>query len=129
MIQTLIALVLILHGLVHWLYAGHSCRLFELQTGMTWPEDSWLLSSLLSTPSMRWIGAISCAFAGLLFVAGGVGLLFDASWFRNAAITAALFSMVLYTILWNGQRAHLDDQGLVGMLINVAIILGLLSFS
>lgn len=40
---------LILHALVHLLYAGQSRRFFELRPGMTWPDGSWAFSNLPAT--------------------------------------------------------------------------------
>lgn len=44
---------LILHGLVHLIYAGRSGRYFELSSSMTWPYGSWLFSKFLGDESMR----------------------------------------------------------------------------
>ncbi len=40
--QIVVGVFLILHGLVHLLYAGQALRYFELRPGMTWPDASWL---------------------------------------------------------------------------------------
>jgi len=45
--ESIVGIFLILHGLVHFLYAGQSIRLFELQAGMIWPDASWALSKNL----------------------------------------------------------------------------------
>jgi hypothetical protein len=49
----LFGILLILHGLVHFLYAGHSRRLFELRPGFLWPESSWLFSKPLGVRITR----------------------------------------------------------------------------
>jgi hypothetical protein len=49
---------LILHGLVHLLYAGQSLRYFELRPAMTWPDGSWLLSKILADRAARLLAAI-----------------------------------------------------------------------
>jgi hypothetical protein len=46
-----LGLFLILHGLVHLLYLGQSARLFELRSGMVWPDHSWAFAWLASPES------------------------------------------------------------------------------
>ena len=40
MLNIVIGVFIILHGLVHMLYFGQSRKFFELQPGMTWPDGS-----------------------------------------------------------------------------------------
>ena len=58
-----------LHGLVHLLYLGQATRLFELQSGMRWPDGSWAFSGLLGESATRNIAAAACALAAIGFVA------------------------------------------------------------
>ena len=53
MLATIFGVFLILHGLVHLLYAGQSWELFELRPEMTWPEGSWLISKILGDQAAR----------------------------------------------------------------------------
>jgi hypothetical protein len=82
----------ILHGLVHLLYAGQSVRLFELRTGLIWPDGSWLFSKLLGDGATRIMAGILLALAALVLIAGGLGLILSSSWWRPVVVAAASFS-------------------------------------
>lgn len=113
---------LILHGLVHLLYSGQSWRLFELQPGMIWPDGSWAFSRLLGDGGTRWLASAACIVAAAAFAAGGVGLLLQQPWWRPIVVSAAVFSAVVYLLLWDGALQNLDGKGGVGILINLAIL-------
>ena len=122
LIPVLLGIFLILHGLVHLLYAGHSWWLFELQAGLRWPDDSWLFARLPGDHPARWLASISLALAALGFVVCGLGLFLQQDWWRLAAAGSAVFSIVIFILFWNGKFHALDDQGGIGMLINLAIL-------
>jgi hypothetical protein len=119
---------LVLHGFVHLLYFGQSVRVFELQPGMTWPVDSWLFSRHFSRRVMRILAAILCILAGMGFLIGGVGFLFSQAWATITILTAAILSTALYALFWDGRKKHLDRQGGIGVLLNVAILATILLF-
>lgn len=128
MLRFIIGAFLVLHGLVHLLYAGQSRRLFELQPGLAWPDGSWAFSRLLGVDAVRWLAGIACVLAALGFVAGGVGLLLSQAWWQPVTVAAAAFSSVLFILFWNGKRDRLDQQGGVALLLNLAILAALLVF-
>ncbi len=121
--QTIImGMFFLLHGLVHLLYAGQSWRLFELRPGMTWPDGAWLFSKLLADETTRLLASISLALAALTFMAGGLGLFIRQGWWRPVTVSSAVFSAVIFFLFWDGRFQALDDQGGVGLLINLAIL-------
>lgn len=122
----ILGIFLILHGLVHLLYAGQCKRLFELRPGMRWPDGSWLFSRLLGNPKTQMLGAVLLGLAALGFIAGGMGSLLQQDWWRSVAIYTAAFSSAIYLILWDGKLGALSDQGGIGVLINLAILAVLL---
>jgi hypothetical protein len=126
MIRFITAAFLLLHGLIHLLYFGHSIRAFELAPGMTWPDGSWAFSRLLGESSTRQLAGVLCIVAAAGFLVGSAAVAFGQSWWRTAAIVAAAFSAVIYILLWNGGWQHLANQGLVAILINAAILLAVL---
>lgn len=126
MARVLIGVFVILHGLVHALYTGQSFQLFELQPGMVWPEHSWLLSRFVEPPTIRIIGGIALSIGTLIYIMGGIGLLFRQGWSRTITIAACILSTLLYMIFWDGTPKHLDNQGGIGVLINAAIAASLL---
>jgi hypothetical protein len=123
---SLISIFLALHGLVHLLYLGQSRRLFELQDGMVWPDGSWAFSKLLGDGATRWLATIACGLAAVGFVAGGVGILARQPWWRPAVVGASALSSVAFILFWNGKMQRLDNQGGIGLLINLAILVAVL---
>ena len=117
---------LVLHGLVHLLYSGHSWRLFELKPGLQWPDGSWAFSKALGDDGTRLIASIGLVLAALLFIAGGTGVLVKQGWWRPVVLGAAAFSSVVYVLLWDGSMQKLDGQGAIGLLINLAIVVAVL---
>jgi len=126
MINVLVGIFFMLHGLVHLLYFGQSTRYFELQPGMLWPNDSWAFSRLLGDAMSRNLASILLILAAIIFVAGGVGILARQVWWRSAIVLAAVFSSLIYLLFWDGGWTHLDNKGGIGILINLAILIALL---
>ena len=126
MISFIIGIFFILHGLVHLLYAAQSLRQFELRPGMLWPDGSWAFSKLLGDNVTRWFGGIACLAAAVGFMAGGLGAILEQAWWQPVVVGAAIFSSVIFVILWDGKRQKLDDHGGVGLLVNLLILAVLL---
>jgi hypothetical protein len=117
---------MVLHGVVHLLYFGQSARRFELQPGMVWPDGSWAFSRLLGDEATRNLASISLILAAIGFVAGGIGIFVSQAWWRPVVVGAAALSAVVYLLFWNGQAQRLDNQGGIGLLIDVAILVAVL---
>ncbi len=128
MIQVVSGIFLMLHGLVHLLYFGQSARFFTLQQGMTWPDSSWAFSRLLGDNTTRTLTSVLCILAAAGFVIGAAAIFFSQPWWRVAVMISAVFSIVLYILFWNGQVQHLDNQGGIGILIDIAILAAVLVF-
>jgi hypothetical protein len=126
MLRLIIGVFFVLHGLVHLLYFGQSQRLFELQAGLTWPDSSWAFSRLLGNEATRLLASIACALAAVGLAAAGIGLLLENAWWRTVVLGAATFSSAIFALFWNGKTQRLPDQGWIGVLINLAILIGLL---
>ncbi len=118
----LMGIFLVLHGLVHLLYAAQSWRLFELRAGMVWPIGSWLFPRLIGDDPTRYLASGALALASLSFLVGGLGLIFGQAWWRPAAIGGAIFSIVIFLVMWNGKFQAVDEQGGVGLLISLVIL-------
>jgi hypothetical protein len=91
MLQSILGVFIVLHGLVHLLYFGQSRRLFELQPGMAWPDGSWVFARLLGADATRWLASAACILAALGFVAGGAGIFIGQAWWRPVIVAAAHF--------------------------------------
>jgi hypothetical protein len=120
--QIVIAIFLVLHGLVHLLYLGQSARLFELQSGMVWPDGSWIFSRLLGDEATRILASISCVLAAIGFVAGGIAIFVMRAWWRPVVAGSAAFSAVIFILFWDGKGQKLANKGGIGLLINLAIL-------
>ena len=122
MFRVIFGIFLVLHGLVHLLYAGQSWRIFELQPGMIWPDGSWAFSRFAGTEVTRLLATILLVLGAIVFVAGGAGLLVKQTWWRPVVLSAAVFSSIIYILLWDGAFQDLPNKGAVGILINAAIL-------
>lgn len=128
MIRVIAGVFLLLHGLVHLLYLGQSARRFELQPGMLWPDGSWAFSKLLGDDGTRTLASILLILAAAGFLIGGVSVFFSLSWWRPVVVASAAFSALLYILFWNGRWQQLPNQGGIGLLIDVAILVAVLIF-
>ena len=126
MLQFIFGGFIVLHGLVHLLYAGQSARRFELKPGMVWPDGSWAFSRLLGDEATRNLAGIALILAAMGLVVGGIGILVSQAWWRPAVVGAAALSSVVYVLFWNGRTQNLDGQGMVGLLIDIAILVAVL---
>ena len=126
MIGILLGVFFVLHGLVHLLYAGQSLRIFELQPGMYWPDGALAFSKLLEVSTTRTLGSVLLVLAALGFVIGGTGVIFKQAWWRPMIVGVAVFSTFIYLLLWDGGLQNLDDKGMIGVLINLAVLAALL---
>ncbi len=122
MFNILVGIFLGLHGMVHLLYAGQSGHLFELRPGMTWPDGSWAFSRSLGDETTRVLGIILLVLAALGLFAGGLGVIVRQDWPRPVVTGAVLFSALVFLLLWNGKLHALSDQGWVGILIDLGIL-------
>jgi hypothetical protein len=128
MLTFIFAIFVILHAIVHGLYFGQSWGFFELKPGLVWPTHSWVFSRFLSVETTRLLGSIACLIAALGFVVSGLAILFKQGWWRPLILGAAAFSSVLYLLFWDGKLQNLDDQGGIGLLIDLALLVAILVF-
>jgi uncharacterized membrane protein (DUF2068 family) len=105
------------------LYTGQSLRFFELRPGMAWPDGALLFSKFLSNETTRLLAGILLSLAALIFIISGLGLFFQQPWSKPLSMGAALFSSLIYLLMWDAKFQALPDKGAVGLLINLAILL------
>lgn len=129
MVRIIFGIFIVLHGLVHLLYFGHSARYFELQPGLSWPDGAWAFSGFMGTGTVRMVGNILLVLAALLFVVGGIAVFTRQDWWRLAVTISTVFSTAVYLLLWNGRFERLADNGWVGILINLAVLAVIYIFS
>lgn len=126
MFTFIMGVFIILHGLVHLLYFGQSQRFFELQSGMLWPDNSWAFSRLLGVEATRLLASIFCLLAAISLALGGIGILADQTWWQPIVMGGTATSSVLFLFFWDGGLRKLDDNGGIGLLIDLTILVGAL---
>ena len=111
---------IVLHAMVHAMYAGQALRWFELREGMAWPLEARLLSSV-SDDSLRVFAAIAIGITSVTLIAGGVGIYLDATWGGGVTVAAAIVLSLLHLLLRDGDLRTSPDQGHYGIIINLVI--------
>ena len=113
---------IILHGLVHLWYVVLSYRWVEYQPEMGWNGQSWLFSSFLSQATVHSITGVLFFLAALIFVISGIGIFIQASWVNPILLSSAAFSSMVLILFWDGSLDRIVQKGILGVLINLAII-------
>jgi hypothetical protein len=126
MLRLIVSLFVAWHGLVHLLYFAQSRRLFELRAGMVWPDGSWAFTKLLGAEATQSLAGLLCILAGAAFVAGGLGALLGQNWWRVPIVVGAVCSAVTFGLFWDGKLQSLTGSGLIGVLIDLALLTALL---
>lgn len=119
----LIGIFLLLHGLVHLWYFTLSQRLVKFQPEMGWTGESWLLSNILSDSTIRSLASVLFTLAAAAFLVSGIGVFFRTEWVRSVLVGSAVFSSAILILYWDGGMQMLVQKGLIGLLINIAILL------
>ncbi len=119
---------IVLHSLVHLLYFGQSARYFELKPGMSWPDGSWAFTQFFTDEATRNLASIVLITVAIGLLASGIGILVGQVWWRPLIVGATALSSVVFLLFWNGRMQNLDGQGLVGILIDIAILMTVLAW-
>lgn len=122
MVLPLIGIFFVLHGLVHLLYFSIS-QGWIIDESIGWSMDSWLLSGILHPSGIKIIASISFAIIIILFLISGILVLVDSDYWIQSILISTIFSSFIFLIFWDGHLSKLPDQGIIGILINVAIII------
>ena len=128
MIKVLTGIFIVLHGLVHLWYLTLSQGWVEFQADMGWTGKSWLFTNLLGDQTTRTLASVAYTLAAIGFVAGGTGIFLQQEWLRPVLIGSAVFSSVIIVLLWDGSGQMLVQKGLLGLLINLAVLIAMLVF-
>ncbi len=123
MIRLLFGVFLILHGLVHLWYVTLSQRLVAFQPDMGWTGESWLLSGLLGEGLLRPIASLLFVVAAMAYLASGIGVLSQTNWWQPVLLGAAGISFITILAFWDGDPQMIVQKGLLGVLIDAALIL------
>lgn len=116
------AVFLGLHGVVHAWYVALSHGWVEVEDQIGWNGHSWLLSASLGSDTILSLASVAYVLVALGFVAGAVGYWLEADWAAFALAAAAVLSTLVLVVMWDGGADLLVEKGLVGVLINVAVV-------
>lgn len=117
---------IILHGLVHIWYVVLSFNLVAFQPDMGWTGNSWLFSSLKSSQGLRVVAGILFIICTILFVVSGITILANFSDKNTLLFIAAILSTLTLVVFWDGKTSMIVQKGIIGVIINLVIIIGLL---
>jgi hypothetical protein len=118
MLNLLIALFLIAHGIVHPILAYHPSRDEAAIVGGLW-KNSWLLGAGPTTKSLIWAGSV---VASVLFVCAGLSLMgwiFPQDWWRTLLVAAAVTSLLVLVVFWFAEFFFgiVIDAALLGLVL------------
>lgn len=122
MLRLLAGIFLVLHGVVHLWYVVLSQGWVEVEEQMGWNGYSWLLSPVLPERTILSVASVAYVLVALGFAAAGVGLVLHLAWWSPVLVGAAVLSAVVIVALWDGEVELLVEKGVVGVLIDVAIL-------
>ena len=128
MLRFLIGIFFVLHGLVHLWYVTLSQRLVEFQPEMGWSGNSWILTTPIGDSVTRFLASGLFSLVALVFTASGIGIIMRSEWTRPTLLGAALLSMVIIFLFWDGKPQMLVKKGLLGLLVNLIVLVALLVF-
>jgi hypothetical protein len=77
---------------------------------------------------LRNIAGVLLIISAIGFIVSGVGIFAKQTWWKPAVVSSAVFSSIVYLLFWDGTLQRLDNQGWVGILINLAILAAVLIF-
>jgi hypothetical protein len=95
---------------------------------MGWTGESWVFRALLDDGITRSLASVLYVMAALGFVAGGIGVLAQQAWWRPVTVGSAAFSAAIIILFWDGRIQMPVEKGLLGLLINLALLVALLIF-
>jgi hypothetical protein len=125
-VQYVIAFVLLCHGAI---YVGVGSMLPAPVKG--WKGTSWLLGSDVSqsqlTTLIVWLHVLAgVSMLACALVIGMPWLLPE--WWRAFALTGAMLGIMAFVMFWDGQTAFLIEEGALGALISLVVLVTALAF-
>lgn len=126
MLVWILGIIIVLHGLVHLLYAAHAYGALVLQPDMPWPQHAWGLSRAFKSSTLGTLAVVLCSLSGLGIAAGGIAYLLKMPAWQTLLVAFSILSTATYLLLWDGKRQDLDNQGIYAVVIDLALIAAIL---
>ena len=124
--QYVIAFLIFCHGFV---YVRIGSMLPTPVKG--WKGSSWLLGDGISNPQLTTLVVVLHVIAGIATLACAVAIGLPSllpGWWRPLAITGAVLGIVAFAVFWDGQTGLLFDEGALGALISLIILVAAITF-
>jgi hypothetical protein len=122
LIRFLIGAVITLHALVHFWFIALAMKLFPFEPQMGWTTKSWLFTNLLGDDLTRKLAALLLFIVMLVMATGGVAFIFGAGWSRPILIGAAVASIAVIVLFWDGSFDLIVSKGLIAVLLDLGVI-------
>lgn len=129
MLQFIYGIIMILHGLVHMWYVTLARHWVPFKPDMGWTGNSWLLTNLIGDATTRTIATVIYTLITVAFVIGGIGVFANTEWWPTLVAGAAIISSVAILLFWDGNPSLMIQKGLLGLLINLAVLAGMWLFN
>lgn len=118
----IITLFILLHGWVHVWYLLLAEDIVKYTPDMGWSGNSWLLSGWMGGSTLKQSAVFLYLTAAILFTVTGIGYYSGKAWFINTMIISTIFSSLLIITFFDGKFELLVQKGLVGLIINIALL-------
>jgi len=125
LVRYLIALVVGSHGITYVMFALLG------QAFVEWRGSSWLLGSTITGDTLKTLTLALWVITGVGFIATGIAIAFASSlqgFWRPLATGASIVSVLSFAIFWDGQMARFTDQGGIGMVLSLMILISTIVF-
>lgn len=126
-LRYLIALLVFAHGFVY-------LRIGSVLPGpiTAWRGKSWLLGDTVTGEHLRWLVVSLHVAAGIGILACAAAIAFAPSlsgWWRPLAITGAAAGVVAFSVFFDGQTQLLFEEGAIGAVASVLLLIGAIAFA
>ena len=128
MLYIILGVFLILHGAVHIWYVAMARGLITADADTIWNGRSWLLTRRVGDQTTMTFATIVFSAIALVFAVAGIALVAQQEWFSTWAITGSILSIAAIVCFWDGKPDHPVEKGLLGIILDVAILVALLYF-
>jgi len=128
MLYIILGVFLILHGAVHLWYVAMARGLISADADTIWNGRSWLFTRRLGDQTTMTLATIVFSAIALVFAVAGIALVAQQEWFSTWAITGSILSIAAIVCFWDGKPDHPVEKGLLGIILDVAILVALLYF-
>ena len=129
MLYIILGVFLILHGAVHIWYVAMARGLISADADTIWNGRSWLLTRRVGDQTTMTLATIVFSAITLVFAVAGIALVAQQEWFSTWAITGSILSIAAIVCFWDGKPDHPVEKGLLGIILDVAILVALLYFA